>query len=178
MYLPCVSEAKVLVVTREAHDKSGHWAKTSTIARFRRCYWPDQSQDVERDIAGCSKCAKHGPATRSRPLSPIKVTFPFQLMGMDFKGPLPATIAGAVYILVRVCCMSRFVIPFACKTANVEDVLWRLKLFLCHIPETLISLYPAILRTHSFTFFCMSSPARLQPTISHHKCSGTGVPRW
>ena len=129
-YLPCIPELKVLSVLKEVHDQSGHWAKTGTIARLRgRCYWPGQSQDVERYIAGCLDCARHGPATRSQPLHPVRITFPFQLMGMDFVGPLERTASGMTYILVLVCYMSRFTIPFACKNANVEDVIWCLKLF-------------------------------------------------
>ncbi len=129
-YLPCIPERKVLAVLTEAHDQSGHWAKTGTLARLRgQCYWPDQSQDVERYIAGCLECARHGPATRSQPLSPVVVTYPFQLMGMDFIGPFDITASGNRFILNLGCYMSRFSVPFACKTNNVEDVLWCLKLF-------------------------------------------------
>ena len=129
-YLPCVPESKVLTVLKEAHDESGHWAKTGTMARLRNlCYWPGQTQDVERYIKGCLVCAQHGPATRSQPLHPIAVTYPFQLMGMDFIGPLETTTAGNRYILNLGCYMSRFQVPFACKNNNVEDVLWCLKLF-------------------------------------------------
>ncbi len=49
-------------------------------------------------------------------------------MGMDFIGPLKATQTWILYILVVVCYMSRLIIPFACKAANVEDVIWCLKL--------------------------------------------------
>lgn len=129
-YLPCIPESKVLPVLKEAHDESGHWAKTGTMARLRsQCYWPDQSQDVERYIAGCLACAQHGPATRSQPLHPAMVTYPFQLMGMDFIGPLDTTSAGNKFILNLGCYMSRFSVPFACKSSNIEDVLWCLKLF-------------------------------------------------
>lgn len=127
--MPCVPESKVLQVLEDAHDKSGHWAKAGTLARLRGCYWPGQSQDVERYIAGCISCARHGPATRSQPLHPVVVTYPFQLMGMDFIGPLETTGSGSKYILNLICYMSRFDIPFATKTANVEDVIWCLRLF-------------------------------------------------
>ena len=33
---------------------------------------------------GRLECARHGPATKSQPLHPVKMTFPFQLAGMDF----------------------------------------------------------------------------------------------
>ena len=85
---PCILEGKVLQVLQEVHDNNGHWAKTGTIARLREhgYYWPGQSQDVERYIAGCLECARHGPATRSQPLHPVLVTYPFQLLGIDFIG--------------------------------------------------------------------------------------------
>ena len=129
-YLPCIPQKKVLSVLRDVHDNSGHWAKTGTMARLRgKCYWPDQSQDVERYIAGCLDCARHGPATRSQPLNPVLVTYPLQLMGMDFIGPLDTTEAGNRFIFVLVCYGSRFNIPFATKDNNVEDAIWCLRLF-------------------------------------------------
>ena len=128
-YMPCIPEGKVRAVLIEAHDQSGHWAKTGTIARLRgKCYWPGQSKDVERYIAGCLDCARYGPATRSQPLQPILVTYPFQFLGIDFIGPLDVTTAGYIFIFNVVCYFSRFIVPFACRSANVEDVIWCLRL--------------------------------------------------
>ena len=127
-YLPCVPESRVLSVLKEYHDNSGHWAKAGTLSRVCHFYWPGQAQDVGRYVAGCIECARHGPATKSQPLHPIHVTFPFQLMGMDFIGPLEPTKSGARYILNVVCYFSRFVIPFATEDDNVERVLWSLRL--------------------------------------------------
>ena len=129
-YQPCIPEAKVLPVLVEAHDKAGHWAKAGTMVRIRTlCYWPGQSNDIERYIEGCLICAQHGPATRSQPHHPILVTYPFQLMGMDFTGPLPRTRAGAMFIMVSICYATNFAAPFATKSANVEDVNRCLPLF-------------------------------------------------
>ncbi len=130
-FLPCVPETKVLSVLKEVHDDDGHWAKTGTIARLRGlCYWPNQATDVEKYIMGCLACAQHGPATRSQPLHPIHVTLPFQLCGMDFIGPLKTTASGNKFIFNYLDYMSRFAVPFATKTANVEEVIWCLKLAL------------------------------------------------
>jgi len=114
LYLPCIPKSKVLAVLREAHDDSDHWAKTGTLARLRGlCYWPDQSQDVERYIAGCLECARHEPATRSQLLNPVRVSFPFQLLGMDFIGPLAGTKAGNKYIFNVVCYFSVCLSPIS-----------------------------------------------------------------
>ena len=122
-YLPCVPEGKILSLLEEAYDNSGHWGKAGTVAHLRGCYWPNQSQDIERYIAGCLECAKHGPATRFQFLNPVMVTYPFQLLGMDFVGPLKTTREGNTHILNLVCYFSRFDILSATKAANVEDVI-------------------------------------------------------
>ena len=120
----------MLAVPQEAHDQSGHWAKTGTLTSPRnRCYWPDQAQDVERYIAGCLEYARHGPATKPQLLSPVLVTYPFQLIGVDFIGPFKKTRSGNTHILNLICYMSRFSVPFARGSANVEDVIWCLQLF-------------------------------------------------
>lgn len=60
-WLPCIPESKVLYVLRMVHDQAGHWGKAGTLAKLRGyAYWPDQAQDVERYLAGCMECAKHG----------------------------------------------------------------------------------------------------------------------
>lgn len=100
------------------------------MAKLRgKCYWPNQTENVKRYILGCMDCAQHGPATRSQPLHPILVTYPFQLIGIDFVGPLPKTKNGHNYLFNIVCYFTRFVVPFATKTANVKEVMWCLRLF-------------------------------------------------
>jgi hypothetical protein len=127
-YLPCIPEAKIRSVLLEAHDQAGHWAKTGTLARLRGlCYWPNQSEDVEKYIAGCLECARHGPATRSQLLNPVRVSFPFQLLGMDFIGPLAVTKAGNTYIFNVVCYFSKKIVPFATPSANASDVIESLR---------------------------------------------------
>ena len=47
---------------------------------------------------------------------------------MDFIGPLSTTKSSTRYILNLVYYFSRFIIPFATKDANIESVLWCLRL--------------------------------------------------
>lgn len=124
LYLPCIPEMKVLSVLREVHDNGGHWANAGTLAKLQGlAYWPGQSDDVERYIAGCLDCARHGPATRSQPLHPVSVWHPFQLLGIDFVGPLPRTATGNTHILHLVDCCSLFSFGEACQAANASDVI-------------------------------------------------------
>ena len=118
----------MLIVLREVHDDEGHWGKTATLARLRGlAYWPEQTVDVERYIAGCTDCARYGPATRSQPLHPIMVLKPFQLLGMDWIGPLPTTSSGNRFIFNVLCYFLRFSITFASPTDDVEDVIMSLE---------------------------------------------------
>ena len=122
LHLPCVPESKVAATLHEAHDEGGHWAKEGTLAKLRRnVYWPSQSTDVERYIAGCLPCARHEPATRSAQLQPINVARPFQLIGMDFIGPIGGSDKNK-YILHIIDYFSRYSMAYPTPSANAEDV--------------------------------------------------------
>ncbi len=64
-YLSCVFKIKVHSLLLKAYDQADHWIKTDTLARlWKLCYWLNQSEDVEKYIADCLKCAHHEFATR------------------------------------------------------------------------------------------------------------------
>ena len=122
--IPCVPESKILSVLRLAHDGDGHWGKQSTLAKLRNyTYWPTQSTDVEHYIQGCLHYARHGPATKSQLLHPVKVKKLFQLLGMDFTGPLAMSIQGFQFILHIIDYFSWFSITTPTKTGNASDVI-------------------------------------------------------
>ena len=50
-------------------------------------------------------------------------------MRINFVDSLERIASGITHILVLICYISRFIISFACKNINVEDVIWCLKLF-------------------------------------------------
>lgn len=125
LHLLCVPESKVAQTLYEAHDNSGHWAKGGTILKLQGAvYWPHQSTDIERYIAGCLQCAHHAPAQRSQLLRPIVIHRLFQLLAMDFIGPIKkATPSGYEYILHIMDYFSRYSMTYPSKTANVSDVM-------------------------------------------------------
>ena len=125
VYVPCIPESKILSVLREVHDDGGHWVKTGTLAKFRKfAYWPQQSADVEKYIFGYLSCARHGPVTRSQPLHFISVCHPFQLLGIDFIGPLKIIADGGFMFIFHVLCyFFMFSFTFPNKTTNAENVI-------------------------------------------------------
>jgi hypothetical protein len=126
--MPCIPEAKVRTILAQVHDNGGHWGKAGTLAKLKDlAYWPNQSEDVAKYIAGCMECARHGPATRSQPLHPITVFHPFQLMGMDYIGPLKVTTKGNTHILHIIDYFTRYSFSFPCPSATVFDTIQSLK---------------------------------------------------
>jgi Integrase zinc binding domain len=107
--LPCILEARVPMILREAHDNGGHWGADATIAKLKRhCYWPNLSTDAQQYVRSCLPCARHGTALRGTTLHPIRAYRPFLLMGMDFIGPLRETPRKNRFILHIVDYFSRY----------------------------------------------------------------------
>ena len=115
-------ETRVVTLLREAHDHSGHWGKKGTLTKLRgHVYWPHQSTDVERYIAGCIQCARHAPAQRSQLLKPVVAEEPFHLVATDWIGPLKETPRGNKYIHQVMCYLTHFSFTRASPTDTPED---------------------------------------------------------
>lgn len=120
----------------EAHDRGGHRGFESTFLKVRRrYYWPHQGDDVKRYIRGCPECAKQNPWTRKPPIFPIITIHPFQIIGMDFIGPLTRTARHHSYILHFVDYFSSFSIAFPTVSSSADDVLPTL--------ETTFNIFPS-----------------------------------
>lgn len=124
---------------------AGHAGINSTYeAVRRRYYWVNMFSDVVEWVRSCSSCAaikgdKHG---RNKGLHPVKQEWqrPFDMIGMDFVGPLPRTIGGNRYVLVIVDYATRWVEAFAlpdCTAASVAHVLVT-KIFLVYGPASIV----------------------------------------
>ncbi|KAI0992623.1 hypothetical protein K3495_g15562 [Podosphaera aphanis] len=88
----CIVRSEVASVLEAAHDLEGHWKLRLTLKKLNNVFWPNMTKDAADFIAGCLKCGKHGNAQRSQTTSPIIVTEPNELWGVDFVGPFPETI--------------------------------------------------------------------------------------
>ena len=72
----CIPQKHVADTIRQAHDCEGHWKAKQTLKKLSQHYWPTMVKDTVEYILGCLRCAKHGPAQRTQPLSPIIVDKP------------------------------------------------------------------------------------------------------
>lgn len=142
------------VVPRDLRDKviednhseptSGHLGTFKTYRRVAlRYYWPGMHQDVVKFVGSCPKCLSYkspNHATLGEMGRPKQCSRPFQMISVDFVGPLPVTKKQNSYLLVVTCCFSKFCMIFPLRKATADAVVRILEdsVFLIHgIPQTI-----------------------------------------
>jgi hypothetical protein len=79
----------------------GHFGIKHTIENIKQSYyWPGMGNDIRNYIESCDECQRMGKPKRDQIIIPIKVTEPFDQIGIDFVGPLKLSSKGNRYILV------------------------------------------------------------------------------
>ena len=112
----------------ECHDDptSAHLGIFKTLCRVRELYyWPGLKEDVVRYLRSCKTCAqvKSSSQAKSGLMGQGKnVSYPFQMLAIDFLGPLPRSRAGNQYILVVTDCFTKFVFLKALSKATAKAV--------------------------------------------------------
>ena len=110
------------VVYTELHKKMGHLGtgKVVELAR-RRFYWSGMYKDIDTYIRRKCRCVKQKrPNGEGRaPLVPIKSTYPFEIVSLDFL-KLDKAKGGFEYVLVVTNHFSRYVQAFATKTKSAK----------------------------------------------------------
>lgn len=79
-------------------------------------WWPRKGPDIRAYIDCCIQCARFGPAIRSHTLQPTFMYHPFDMIGIDFIGPLPKSINGFSHIFHVIDYFSRYTKSWATKT--------------------------------------------------------------
>ena len=88
---------------REIHDNGGHHGVNKTLHRLAQlCFWPGMRAQVGDYVLGCEKCAR-AKSSSLRPsglLQPLPIpSRPWEVITLDFVGPLPLTKAGHSMVL-------------------------------------------------------------------------------
>lgn len=108
----CILEDEVDFALRNVHDVHGHFAGGISVGpAIGAFYWPTREKDVWKYCLSCDTCQRVGPRRKSGMLKPIVQFRPFDMVGMDYIGPISPACAttGARYILIVVDYFSRFV---------------------------------------------------------------------
>ncbi|CAF4897831.1 unnamed protein product [Rotaria sp. Silwood1] len=111
------SLVKPLLQAYHDHPTSGHLGVHKTWNKIReRFYWRKMFHDIKAYIAMCSKCQQHK-ISRRKPtglLQPIELpSGAFELVGLDFLGPVPVSSSGNKCILVCTDYLTKWAITHA-----------------------------------------------------------------
>lgn len=123
--LPSAWKEKALHECHDSNLTGGHFGFFKTYNKIReRYFWPNQYTDVKIWIDTCKVCAQR---KGSRPmdngqLHPILAREAFEIVGMDFFGPLPTSNDGYTYIISFTDFYTKYVELFATKGATEEEV--------------------------------------------------------
>ena len=107
------------------HDDpiGGHLGINLTMSKLReRYFWPNMKKDVEFYIKSCYQCQRRQKPSTHNEMHAIVAKAPFERIGIDFVGPLPATSKGNRYILVAVDYFTKWPEAKATKRADAQTV--------------------------------------------------------
>ena len=144
-YLPA-SLVRTALNAFHDHPLSGHFGARRTLNKVKaRYWWPHMQHSVKQYIGSCNKCALHN-IRRTKDDGKLKNIEPpddvFQIVHMDFWGPMTASDDGNRYVLVLTDNLSKYVIAEAVPdcTAKTAAKFFVEKFILVHgVPERLIT---------------------------------------
>jgi len=123
-YIPACMRSDVL---NYFHDFpiSGHLGHKKTLNRIlRRVFWNGMHEDIFRYVKSCSVC-QHNKNPNSKPngdLQSVKSNGPWDMLAMDFMGPLPTTKNGNTQLLVVVDHYSKWVECFPLRDGRAFKI--------------------------------------------------------
>ncbi|CAF1310430.1 unnamed protein product [Adineta ricciae] len=99
------------------HPMSGHFGVGRTLHKVRtKFWWPNMRQSIEQYISSCILCSQFN-IVRSKPEGHLRSFEPpaevFQVMHMDFWGPVPTSSQGNRYVIVLTDNLSKYVMARA-----------------------------------------------------------------
>lgn len=133
-------------VIKENHSEptAGHLGIHKTYYRVALNYfWPGMHSDVVKFVSGCPSCLSYklpNHSTLGEMGRPKQCSRPFQMISIDFVGPLPSSRKQNTFLLVVVCCFSKYCLLFPMRRATAEGVIKHLEdsVFLVHgIPQSI-----------------------------------------
>jgi len=123
----CVPHEETRSILEHCHSSAygGHASFSKTAAKVLQCgfFWPSIFKDAKTLVMSCDKCQRTGNITNRNemPLNSILEVEVFDVWGIDFMGPFPAS-CGNEYILVAVDYVSKWVEAVACRRADSDAV--------------------------------------------------------
>ena len=140
----CVPEVFLEAACRAIHKFTNHAAMDRAMVEAESLiYHPELSQYMKRVIKACEICLRVKGRVKQSPLLQVPVAHtPFEVVAMDFIGPLPRGQLSSTYVLVIVDQLTRYLIAVPTRDRMAETVVKVLqeKLFTTfNIPRVILS---------------------------------------
>jgi hypothetical protein len=115
------SEVESLLFMLHSHPSGGHLGIEKVVEKVReKYYWPQFFEDIKIYISTCDSCQRRGKSLKRGEYYPIPVGEPFEMIGIDFVGPLPRTKKGNKYIIVAIDYLTKWSEAKAVRKANAK----------------------------------------------------------
>ncbi|XP_076873239.1 uncharacterized protein LOC143523013 isoform X2 [Brachyhypopomus gauderio] len=117
-------EANEIFVDLHASATGSHTGQKKTRdAISKRFYWPGMSTDIDKWVSECLVCQRSQNVIKQVvDYTPIKVTQPFELIGMDLIGKLVPTKTGNQYICVLIDYLTKWPQAYPLRSKSAEEV--------------------------------------------------------
>ena len=163
-------------VVKEYHDSllAGHLAFLRTYFRIRdKFYWPEMLKDVKKYCKSCEVCALQRKVVTRAYLHPLEIsTAPFEVIGMDFLGPIkPESLNGNKYVLVMTDAFSKWTEVVALPNQKAETTCRALmdKIILYHgPPKIIITDRGSNFTSRLFNNLCKELKTKHKTTTAYH----------
>ena len=123
----CVPRSLIHPLLQACHDNpmsGGHFATDRTYDKLRRHYWwPDMKTSIKRYIQSCSLCQQYNISRQKKPgrlRSAPPPEGPFQVIGIDYCGPLQRTPRENRYVLIITDYFSRHIVAIPLPDCSAE----------------------------------------------------------
>ena len=120
--------SKIKELLKLAHDDqmAGHRSPGKMLPLLKQHYhWFNMKAHIELYVKRCQSCGAHKKPRATRPRAPLfatKVSSKFERLSIDFAGPFNKTKRGNRFILLGVCCFTKFAFSIAMPTTDSENV--------------------------------------------------------
>lgn len=172
------NKRKELLKSHHDDPKCGHGGIFKTYWRLHNKYtWPKMRADVVKYVKSCNICAQHKPEQKApagvmgkRP----SIDKPWQMISLDFVGPLPRSTRGYAYILVVTDFFSKYVvlIPLRSITSKALSTHVEEDIFLVYgVPQTIICDNGKQMIGKEFRSMCQKYNTRIFYTPLYHPSS-------
>ena len=145
IYLPS-SMINDLLQVYHSHLLSGHFGVQRTYFKVKkRFWWPNMKQSITQYIQSCLSCQQFNVSRSKKPglLQPIPPPEgPFQLVGIDYCGPLKQTPRGNQYVLCITDYFTRWVVAVAvpdCSAQTTAEALFNEYICRYGVPTVILS---------------------------------------